>query len=302
MNRVANGLRVGHETAVGVRRAPFHWRLSLDRQRPGAVPRSRRRTCRGSHRGILPGCFWTMSRAPEPVLPDVLGRHVSCGGHRNELDMSPLTTTQQRNFSRVNAPRPCRAPQDRAIATRRGETRGRGCLVARLRPVTPRTPTQPSDARQGEGSGSRADDEGSGVECRPPRPPGFPTRSSSGSFDTRWATTRIAGVSASASAPRQRGVSGGRSDSQRTAPPRVQVVAGHRRRHCEHVEVDRAVMVGDEALCGVIKAMHLKAQLDFTSAESNIETLTLVGSHTEGGELKLGTDGFRKRCGYSRTV
>lgn len=41
----------------------------------------------------------------------------------------------------------------------------------------------------------------------------FPTRSFSGSFGTRSATTRIVGVSASASAPRPRGVSRGRSAS-----------------------------------------------------------------------------------------
>lgn len=161
--------------------------------------------------------------------------------------------------------------------------------------VTPRTPPQPSDARQGEGSGSRADDEGSGAACRSPRPPELPDevieriiRHALGDDADRWSLgERFRTLPAR----------GQRRPFRQPRGP-LRLVCKRWRdtvdAMCEHVEVDRAVMVGDEALCGVIKAMHLKAQLDFMPAESNIETLTLVGSHTEGGELKLGTDGLRE--------
>lgn len=172
---------------------------------------------------------------------------------------------------------------------------GEAALSRAFGRVTLRTPPQPSDARQGEGSGSRADDEGSGDACRSPRLPELPDevieriiRHALGDDADRWS------IGERFRTPPARGQP--RPFRQPRGPLRL--VCKRWRdtvdAMCEHVEVDRAVMVGDEALCGVIKAMHLKSQLDFMPAESNIETLTLVGSHTEGGELKLGTDGLRE--------
>lgn len=172
---------------------------------------------------------------------------------------------------------------------------GEAALSRAFGRVTLRTPPQPSDARQGEGSGSRADDEGSGDACRSPRLPELPDevieriiRHALGDDADRWSLGERFRTPPARGQPRP--------FRQPRGPLRL--VCKRWRdtvdAMCEHVEVDRAVMVGDEALCGVIKAMHLKSQLDFMPAESNIETLTLVGSHTEGGELKLGTDGLRE--------
>ena len=173
---------------------------------------------------------------------------------------------------------------------------GEAALSRAFGRVTLRTPPQPSDARQGESSGSRGDEkEGSGDARRSPWLPELPDevveriiRHALGDDADRWS------LGERFRRPPARGQP--RPFRQPRGPLRL--VCKRWRdtvdAMCEHVEVDRAVMVGDEALCGVIKAMHLKSQLDFMPAESNIETLTLVGSHTEGGELKLGTDGLRE--------
>ena len=147
--------------------------------------------------------------------------------------------------------------------------------------ISPATP-EPADAREGEEREGPCDDEDSVAEGSPRLPPELPDevierilRHALGDHADRWSLGERFRTPPARGQPRP--------FRQPRGPLRL---VGKRWRDmvdvmCKHIVVDKAVMVGDEALNGVLNI-----------GSHEIETLTLVGSHTEGGELKLGMGGL----------
>ena len=147
--------------------------------------------------------------------------------------------------------------------------------------ISPATP-EPADAREGEEREGPCDDEDSVAEGSPRLPPELPDevierilRHALGDHADRWSLGERFRTPPARGQPRP--------FRQPRGPLRL---VGKRWRDmvdvmCKHIVVDKAVMVGDEALNGVLNI-----------GAHEIETLTLVGSHTEGGELKLGMAGL----------